>query len=376
MGRGWSFSPDGAHAAPQWRCNVMITRDGAAVASLAAVAKAAGVSAMTVSRVLRHSPRVRERTRRRVEAAVRRTGYRPDPQIARLMAKVREGRRRRSGSVIAVVRDDLPDDDLHDRAYQYVSVADVRGRAAQHGYLVEQFSLGPQITARRLGQVLRARGIEGMIVSPQSSRRIVADLDYAPFAAATFGYGLQYPALHRASTNMTRGILQAMDELTQRGYRRIGLAITEWVDARSEHTYSGALLRFQQSLPPRERVPMLLFPQNAIAPHAASFCSWVQRHRPDALISFDAYVPEWLERRLGLRIPQDVGLVVHDWVARMTGLAGIDHRRAHVAAAAVDLVASQLFHNERGIPEVPRQILIPPAWVSGASIRSLPRRRG
>jgi LacI family transcriptional regulator len=53
----------------------------------------------------------------------------------------------------------------------------------------------------------------------------------------------------------------------------------------------------------------------------------------------------------------------------MQGLAGIHQRRDHVAAAAVDLVATQLLQHERGVPEAPRQILIPPAWVEGSSIR-------
>ena len=72
---------------------------------------------------------------------------------------------------------------------------------------------------------------------------------------------------------------------------------------------------------------------------------------------------------LAVRAPDDVGLVVHDWTERMTGFAGINHRRPHVAAAAVDLVATQLMHHEHGVPEVPRQILIPPAWIEGPSVR-------
>jgi LacI family transcriptional regulator len=92
------------------------------------------------------------------------------------------------------------------------------------------------------------------------------------------------------------------------------------------------------------------------------------QHRPDALITFDMQIPDWLQQ-LGLRVPNDVGFVVHDWTVKMPGMAGIDHRRDHVAAAAVDLVATQLTHHERGVPEVPRQILIPPAWVEGPSIR-------
>jgi hypothetical protein len=32
-----------------------------------------------------------------------------------------------------VVRDDIPEDDLHDPAYQYVSNHDIRQRAESHG---------------------------------------------------------------------------------------------------------------------------------------------------------------------------------------------------------------------------------------------------
>lgn len=341
-----------------------------AVSGLRRAALAAKVSMMTVSRVLRNAPHVSAATRERVQRVLGETGYRPDPQVAQLMARVREHRRRCLESVIAVVRDDIPDDELHDPAYQYVSLHDIRRRAQQHGYRAEEFFLGRGgVTPRRLGHILAARGIEGLIISPQSSQNIGTQIDYSRFAAATFGYGLPQPSLHRASTNMTRGILHAAGTLAARGYRRIGLAITQWVDARSDHTYSGAMLKFQQALPAAQRVPLLLFPENNLAREAGIFCAWMRRHRPDAVISFDAHVPEWLRQRLGLRIPEHIGFVVHDWAERMAGFAGIHHRRPHVAAAAVDLVATQLMHHERGVPEVPRQILIPPAWIEGASIR-------
>jgi len=342
-----------------------------AAASLAAVAAAARVSAMTVSRVLRNSPQVAAATRARVLRAARKVGYQPNPQVARLMEMVRGAKARRVRATLGVIRDDLPDDELHDRAYQYVAIADIRARAAQHGFQAEEFFLGRSgLTPARLGGILQARGIEGIIVSPQSSRIIGTQLDYSPFAAATFGYGLPSPALHRASTNMTQGILRAVRELEARGYRRIGIAITRWIDDRADHTYSGALLHYQQGIPASRRVPLLLFPDNKIARDADVFCRWFRRHGPDVVISFDTYVPDWITQRLGRRIPADVGLVVHDWTERMTAFAGIHHRRAHVAAAAVDLVATQLMHHEHGIPEVPRQILIPPAWIEGPSLRS------
>jgi len=94
----------------------------------------------------------------------------------------------------------------------------------------------------------------------------------------------------------------------------------------------------------------------------------MKTHRPDALISFDTHVPGWLDQ-LGLRAPDDLGFVVHDWTPKMSNYAGIYHRRDHLAAAAVDLIVAQLAHHESGVPAVPRQILIPPEWVEGPSVR-------
>lgn len=339
--------------------------------SLHQIGAEAGVSAMTVSRVLRQSPKVSETTRQRVMAAAERLGYQPDPHLARMMHLVRGRKESKVRAVLAVVREVTPDNELHKPAHQYVPQKDIVNRAAQHGYAVEEFWLGRDgLTPSRLTGILQARGIEGIIISPQSSRMLCAKLDFSQFASVTFGYGLREPSLHRSAGNMTLGVHMVMSELVRRGYKRPGLAITQWVDNRSEHAYSGAMLHFQQDVPKRARVPLLLFPHNDVSRCRAAFIEWMQTHRPDVVISFDTYVPDWL-KKMGLKVPEDVGLVVHDWTPRMKGLAGMYHRRDHVAAAAVDLLATQLLHHEKGVPEVPRQILIPPQWMEGESIRSV-----
>ncbi len=337
--------------------------------NLRSIADLAGVSLMTVSRVLNDSPRVAPDTRERVREAARSLNYQPDPHVARMMHHVRSRKGSRERAVIAVVRDAPSKMFFQDPAHQYVSLPDIAHRAERQGFRAEEFCLGSGgVNARNLGRILLARGIEGVIVSPHSSRAWLSEFDYTPFAVATFGYGLQHPSLHRASTNMTLGIALATETLRARGYRRIGLAVTQWVNERSQNTYSGAMLHFQQSLPARNRVPLLLFPGNALGDCAGMFAQWMKKHRPDALISLDTFVPEWLAQ-IGLRVPEDIGLVVHDWTERMRGFAGINHRRGHVAAAVVDMVATQLLQNERGIPEVPKQTQIPPVWVEGASVR-------
>ncbi len=340
-------------------------------ATLKDIARAAGVSMMTVSRVLRGAPRVSAEKRELVLGEAERLNYRPDPHLARMMQAVRARKQKRVRAVIAVIREHVPQDGLLSPAYQYVQVEDIRRRAHGHGYAVEEFFLGRDgLTPKRLQKILHARGIEAVIVSPQSTQLPCSRLDYAPFAAVTFGYAMSSPALHMCAGNMTLGIQTAARELALRGCRRIGVAVTKWIVNRSQFGYSGGLFHWQQGLPPEERVPLLLFPDNDISRGFEPFAEWMRRHRPDAVISFDAHVPGWL-KRLGLRIPEDICFVAHDWTPRMRGFAGIYQQRDHLAAAAVDLIVTQLSQHEHGVPEVPRQIMIPPRWVDGPSVRAL-----
>ncbi len=339
-------------------------------ANLQAVAQHAGVSMMTVSRVLRNAPKVAAATRERVLSAAKALNYQPDPHLARMMSLVRGKKRQRVRAVIAVIREHVPNDDLLSASYQYVPIEDVHRRAEGYGYAVEEFWLGRDgLTPERLQRVLHARGIDGVIVSPQSRELPCSRIDYTGFAAAAFGHVMREPALHLSAGNMMMGIQMATTQLTERGYQRIGLAVTQWVDDRAQNGYCAAMLSFQDTLPPARRVPTLLLPHNNISRSFGAFSEWMRTHQPDALITFDTHVPGWL-KRLNLRVPEDIGFVVHDWTPSMQEYAGIHQRRDHVAAAAVDLVATQLAQNERGLPTVPRQIMIPPQWVEGPSIRS------
>lgn len=332
------------------------------------VARSASVSVMTVSRVLRGETRVADSTRERVLAVAAELGYEPDPDLARLMHRVRSRKTVKIRAVIAVIREWVPADNLLGPSYQYVPLDAIRARARGHGYEVEEFWLGKDgLTPKRLGKILHARGIEAVIVSPQSTRLLCAELDYASFAAVTFGYAMREPALHMCAGNMTLGIQTAAEELSKRGYRRIGVAVTQWIVNRSQFGYSGGFFHFQQSLPAEDRIPLLLLPHNRIERGFAAFSKWMNAHRPDALISFDTQVPGWLGR-LGLRFPKDIGFVVHDWTPAMSDFAGINQRRDHLAAAAVDLIVTQLSQHERGVPPVPRQIMIPPEWIPGPSV--------
>ncbi|MBE2204645.1 MAG: LacI family DNA-binding transcriptional regulator [Chthoniobacterales bacterium] len=337
------------------------------IRSLKEVAKAAGVSTMTVSRVMRNSNLVTPGTRRRVLAAAETLGYRPDPVAARLMSRVRKAKKAQTRDTLAFVCARRPHPAPND-GHQYVQIDDVRARAEIHGYTVDEFFLGKgALSPPRLQSILAARGIEGVLFSAEAPLRELKEFDFSRFASVTFGYGLQSPSLHRASTNMMQGLLSAFEWLERRHYQRIGLAITPWANSRSDQTYSGAILNYQQSIPPRRRVPLLLFPHDQPRDNRRLFGKWLATHKPDVIISFDQLVPDWITEDAGQKIPEDIGFLVHDWTARAARFSGINHNRDHVVAAAVDLTATQLFHGERGIPDVPRQILIPSTLIDQGS---------
>ena len=54
---------------------------------------------------------------------------------------------------------------------------------------------------------------------------------------------------------------------------------------------------------------------------------------------------------------------------RSLGIAGFLFDDAGLGAAAIDLVAEQLNHNERGLPENVKRVLLPGRWFEGRSLR-------
>lgn len=318
---------------------------------------------------MRQLPGASEATRQKILKTAERLGYQPDPDLARAMSVVRTKKHRQQQAVLAVVREMVSHDELQGGGYHFVPFEYIQKSAAAHGYLTEEFWLGKDgLSAKRLSDILHARGIEGMIVSPQSVSMPCRDMDYSRFAAVALGYSMKEPSLHRSTTNVVPGIQAVLAKLKDRGYRRIGIAITSWADSRTQNVYTSGMLHYQHSQADGQGVPLLLFPHNDFSQDEAVLRKWVKKHRPDVIISFDRYVPEWI-RNMGLRIPEDIGLVVHDWTPGMNCWAGINHRRQYIADGAVDLLIMQLMRRERGVPEVPRQLSIPPEWVEGPSIR-------
>lgn len=329
------------------------------------LARLCGLSTATVSIALRGSPRVRPETATRVMAAAEAAGYRPDPMVATLMARVRQRRPADGGATLALVY--VGEDHRKIRQYGFFNeiLAGAEERAVELGFRTEMFSLlAPGMTPKRMSSILHSRGVPGVILPPVPGRTEHVELDWEKFASVAVGYSLKNLHLHRVCPDQYQGIQLMIQKLTALGYRRIGLVIDLFTDRRVDRKWTAAMYRHNADAG-TNAVPVFLFEAVLREP----FLRWFRRHRPDVVVAPTMIVMNWLAEE-GIPCPADVGFAHVNWAERSAPCGGIDQRPRLLGAAAVDSVVSQIHRNERGLPAAAHTLMIEAAWADGPTLRS------
>lgn len=335
--------------------------------TLADIARAGCVSRMSVSLALRNHPSLPIATRARLQEIARALGYRPNPMISALMRSLRARRMRRPSVTLAYVTAFPTRDGWRRRPMFRRAFEGAQHRADQLGYRLEEFWLSePGMNSPRLSQILRARGICGVLIAPLPRPRGHCSLDWDQFASATIGYSLLRPSLHRAENHQARTMQLALRRLAKLGYRRPGLVLSERFDARGDYNWSAAFLARQHRLAADGLIPPLIVSEFSVP----LLRKWFRRHRPDVVLSGDLAVFRSL-RTLSRGQTAPVGFVHLEWSSDLEGIAGVRQNAWRVGAAAVDLVVEQLEHGAYGIPDVPKTVLIEGEWIDGPTARAL-----
>jgi len=333
------------------------------------LAARAGLAPSTISIALRNDPRLPLATRQKVKALAKRLGYQPNALVAKLMAGVRRRGIDRDPQTLAyVICWHSTMAYYHFKSYRLYREG-AAARAAEFGYLFEDFAVNPQaLSTARLRKILRTRAIPGVLIAPielhpESPANFTVPLDCRPHAVSTIGYSLRSPRVHRATHDHAQGIALAFRELREQGFRRIGFAFSREIQARVEGRWLNGFLGAQFGLPAPERVPPLLLEELG---QMAPFWSWLQRHRPDALVvvELDHFNAAFAARAPSVEAGGAVAapLLVHLDRVPEAPEWGIDQHCREVGAAAFDLLMAQIHRNEKGVPAMPRTIMLEGSW--------------
>ncbi|HWL52449.1 MAG TPA: LacI family DNA-binding transcriptional regulator [Chthoniobacteraceae bacterium] len=334
------------------------------------VARAAGVSVMSVSYALRRHPSIPEATRLRIERAAGELGYGPNPLVTAFMREVRHRKESKVPPSIAYIngsREGISRQPLSSYQKNYYDGA--RERCAELGFgfgLVEAVRTG--LSGRRLTDVLLYNNYCGLIFD-QVPKDAAFSLDWESFPCVTWGASLKEPHLHRVQVNHYAAMELALQRLSALGYRRIGLATFESSSARIGHRYLAAYEIYQRQLSPRARIPALL-PASPSEMTPGRFRSWMERHRPDALVDAGQRRYQQLLAQTGYRVPHDVAYAVSnriDTPADSAELAGLNQHPFEVGRVAVDILIKQIYGQEKGIPKHRLVTFLDASWQDGPS---------
>ncbi|RRJ98860.1 LacI family transcriptional regulator [Opitutaceae bacterium TAV3] len=337
--------------------------------SLRDLARQAGVSHATVSLALRDHPAVAAATRTRIRELARQLGYQPDPMLRALAEYRRDKTHPHYRATLAWLNFFGGERSVRE-PFGYRAGAEAR--AAELGYKLDVFS--PTRTHKNLHQlsrVLQARNIQGLLLPPLPRPDTLA-FDFSPFSTVTFGFSVTTPRLHIVTNHQAYSSILALRELRARGFRRIGFLISCDLDERSRRSFLSGFLSEQMTLPKEEQIPVQVCPAPKLRyEDIDELRPWFRRHHPDALISHYAELPELLAEN-GLSVPRDIALarlsVGHDPSQVYNRSSGIDQNEYEIGRTAVDTLASMLYHNERGVPSMPRTILIDGFWRDGETV--------
>lgn len=336
------------------------------VPTLRILADSAGVSAATVSMALRNHPRIGADTRHRIQELAERMGYRPDPQVRKLMRHLRTARTQRiPGKICSVWTSAWPEP--IDAAWSGAVVRGAKRRAEELGFAwdtitFEELYRNPDQAARKL----RARGVEGLFLPPlHRTRSLPVSGPWEHFSIVAASYSILAPNFRRVIPNQFGNMLLLCGKLRSLGYQRIGLCIPYDHDRRQNHHCTGGLAAFHIANSLKMIRPLL---QETFL--YEEIVHWINREKPDVIITGSDYSGGKLREEMDRNDIDDVAIAITT-VEKNSSWAGIDELPERVGSRAIDLLGGMILQNEQGLPEDPSVILIDGIWHSG---ESAPRR--
>lgn len=263
------------------------------------VARLAGVNPSTVSRVLNGKGPITPETKERVYKAMKELDYYPNSRARSLVSGL-------SYSIGVVL--DAQDADSFSNYFFSRSLYGIEKMAQSHGYSV-LIANNPNGRGHTIEGLIKERKVDGVIIPPSlvksSLLKTLADFPHVLLGQAD---GIAARTCW-VDNNNVQGAELAVQTLREYGYQRIGFLggnDTQGFSRRRVEGYRNAL---------NGQEPMIFQSESRKTASQAAKQALICSNQPDAFVCNDnmaAYELLKAAEALGLRVPQDIGLIAFD----------------------------------------------------------------
>jgi LacI family transcriptional regulator len=320
--------------------------------SLRDIAAAAGVCLMTVSLSLRDNPKISPATRERVQKLARELGYHPDPEISRLMKRLRTSRTARGTTSLAVL-DFYPRTDFAELSYHRRIRQGILGRSEELGFTVSQFQAATyKFNLEHILKLVRNRGIDGLILFPSVVAPLTLDpaVNWTDLSVVSITNSILSPRFHCVVPHQFANMMRLIEAMKEHGRHKISAVLEESFDERTAHHFTAAMNWHGHG----QRI--LVVPQAGTpAEKSALIGSWIAKHDSDLVF---AQSPETVINALAKLRRKKRPAVAALGTPNDDQFSFLDEHPEVVGSAAVDLLAGMLYYHDTGIPQHPRMTMI------------------
>lgn len=306
------------------------------------VAREAGVSHMTVARVLHGKKVVRAATAERVRSAVERVGYRPDPTLSALAAYRRQGGGAPGGQLAFIDCDGS----VHSRQV----FAGASNEAGLFGYVCESFALpsGPA-KQRQLARTLFHRGIRGLLFGPSEKRQDFADWDWPRFAAVSLGALCHRPTMHAVSLDYFHGAISACERLHEAGRNRIAFVLDPHLEMRTGGLWLGGYAAGVLG-----RQEPLACPADTVR-DKSRLAAWLSAQKPDGILTVHTHLRPVFEK-------SGAEILFINQEGQGLPFAHYHLPPSDIGREGVRLLHHALLRHEFGLPREPKHVALRGTW--------------
>jgi DNA-binding LacI/PurR family transcriptional regulator len=268
------------------------------------VARAAGVSPSTVSRVLSHHPKISPATARKVREAMEALGYHPNIMAKSLVSK--------STQTIGLVLPRSVEEFVNPFFSEVLRGMLACAHSARYDVLMSSANSRPE-ELESVNRMILGRRVDGIILmAPRKADPLVDLLLEHDFPFVLLGRSLERSDLLCVNNNNVQAAFDATRHLIAQGHERIGFVSGPPDMVVSEDRLEGYKRALAESgLPFRQEWVMTAEMLQAGGFHATSLMM-SQPERPTAFVVIDDVIAFGFIRQLyeaGLRVPDDVSVV-------------------------------------------------------------------